>query len=134
MAEMARQTKAPPSGAQAHHRPVSAEPEAGTVQQPSLLSASAVVGLLRHIGNSGVQRLLDANLQRKKTIDEDVRINGNLSVSGHVFSYDAVYGKQGLLTDHETVTKTLRSDGQADVGGDLYVKGNTHKGSSIPEQ
>ncbi|MFN8378140.1 MAG: hypothetical protein U0452_05665 [Anaerolineae bacterium] len=132
-------TKATPteistSPAHSHKKVASAAPERLPTLHSGPLSANTIVALQRYVGNSGVQRLLDGSVQRKKTIDEDVRINGNLSVSGYVFGYDTVYGKQGLLTDRETITKTLRSDGQADVGGDLYVKGNTHKGSSMGEE
>lgn len=91
------------------------------------LPASAILSLQRMVGSQGVQRLLDSRVQRKKVINEDVRIEGSLPVKDHVFSYSDIFGKTGLLTDGNVITKTLRTDGNVDVGGDLVGRGATRK-------
>lgn len=53
------------------------------------LPASAILSLQRMVGSQGVQRLLDSRVQRRKIINDDVRIEGSLPVKDHVFSYRA---------------------------------------------
>ena len=128
MAEMARQIKASPAGMNTHRSHVTADPDSRKAVQPSLLSANAIVALQRYVGNSGVQRLLDHSLQRKKYIDEDVQITGNLSVSNDVFSEKDLMARGKVSTGGNVNAKGLWTSGEAAVDGDLVVRVNTRKG------
>ena len=128
MPAMAHQKRTSPVPEHGHTQSARAVPEPAVALRDGLLPSSAIVSLQRYLGNSGVQRLLDSQVQRKKVLDEDVQITGSLSVSNDVYSEKDLFARGRVSTGGDVHAKGLWTSGGAAVDGDLVVRGNTRKG------
>jgi hypothetical protein len=117
----------------AEFKPPSSHTHASKKANPAAMNSPYAIDDLHHlIGNQAVQRLLAPQVQRKKVINEDLVVEGELSVKNMGWFGKGVIAYDTLAAIGDTHTNNLRVREDAEIVGNANVGGKVRE--NVPQK